>query len=456
MKPKVPGNALVFTRHSNYGLAKYFHEVAERTFDGKITFCADWPGLESINLMDRFYHHLNKKDANHDFSPEELEQIIKRCPMLRTMPWGQAEHIVEAMSQSIGEVVEKANPRFLLTIPVDNYVSDLLHRLCKKRNATPLMLCSSPAPGRTMITSYGEFNKIRNPDDKEIQDVLAWMLDDDLRCTFAFDYFHYDLSVHLKEYSKRILKNIAFKGLKIYSHDPFNYRFYVGSTSSSYGKIKLANYKYKKYFDFDWEKRIKTSGLSKIFIPLSQTPEASTNYWLKDLKYIDYEKFILEVCSKISKYYLLVLKDHWFMRGIRSWEFYRDLKSISNVVLIPSEINSRNIFKQIDVALLGAGTSGIEAALRGKRVVNLSEPYYYVDGNFLVLSSPDDIDILHQKLERFILPENRKENQRKIISRMLECTFWGIMIAGKKDNDSKNWNAVSESLKKYLTASGSI
>jgi hypothetical protein len=39
---------------------------------------------------------------------------------------------------------------------------------------------------------------------------------------------------------------------------------------------------------------------------------------------------------------------------------------------------------------------------------------------------------------------------------MLECTFWGIMIAGKKDNDSKNWNAVSESLKKYLTASGSI
>jgi hypothetical protein len=151
LRPKIPGNALVYTRHSNYGFAKYLHEVAERTFDGKKTYCADWAGLEPINLMKAFYRHYKKKNLSPLLPPEDFDQIIKRCPYLMFLPRDQAERIVVSMSHSISEAIDMAKPDYLFSSSVDNYVTDLLHRLCRKYGAKTVMLINSPIDMRTRI-----------------------------------------------------------------------------------------------------------------------------------------------------------------------------------------------------------------------------------------------------------------------------------------------------------------
>jgi hypothetical protein len=76
-------------------------------------------------------------------------------------------------------------------------------------------------------------------------------------------------------------------------------------------------------------------------MPLPQTPEATATYWLKGLRYKDFKSFLLEACRTLTRDYDLVIKDHWCMPGIRPWRFYRDLKSIPGLILVPAEVNSR-------------------------------------------------------------------------------------------------------------------
>jgi hypothetical protein len=446
---------LVYTRHSNYGFAKYLHEVAERTFDGKKTYCADWAGLEPINLMKAFYRHYKKKNLSPLLPPEDFDQIIKRCPYLMFLPRDQAERIVVSMSHSISEAIDMAKPDYLFSSSVDNYVTDLLHRLCRKYGAKTVMLINSPIDMRTRITIYGEFNKVRDPDEGEIEAALDWILDDRNRCLYFLDFYKYTWNRHLKEYSLRFMKDLAFQGLKILYRDPLNYRFSVGTSRHGYGKFSFMNYRFKKYYDENWQDMIRQSKRPTIFVPLPQTPEATTTYWLKDLAYADFDPFILKAFATLSRDFDLAVKDHWCMPGIRDWRFYRRLKEIPNLVLIPAETNSRDVYPLVDGVMVGSGTSGIEAALRGKVVINLSEPYYNVKGHFLVLERADDIMNVAAKWKEFTPPPNTREKQRKIMRRVLEGTFKGVLIVNNRFNDEENWVVVCDGLKEYLSTYGS-
>jgi hypothetical protein len=454
MKPKIPGNVLVYTRHSNYGFARYFHEVAERTFAGTITYCADWPGLEPINLMKAFYKYYRNGNARRDLSADDLEQITKRCPLLMILPPEQARRMAVAMHASIEEAFDAARPDYIFSLSVDNYITDLLCRIALKRNARPVMIINSPVDHRTRISRYGEFNKVRDPGEEEVEEVLEWMLDDEKRCLYLLDFYRTTWAKHIKEYGLRFTKDWAFRILKLYHHDPLNYRFSVGSAKFGYGKIKLSNYKFKAYYDGDWSDRLAAAKRPTIYIPLPQTPEATTTYWLKDLRYADFDPFLLEACRTMARDYDLVIKDHWCMPGIRPWRFYRELKSIPGVILVPAEVNSRDIYRRVNAVLVGSGTSGIEAALRGRLVINLSEPYYFVEGSFLVLSSADEVAGLPRRVAAMKAVFSR-EQQKAIVRRVLENTFAGALVVNKKGNNAETWDIVAESLKEYLTSYGS-
>jgi hypothetical protein len=454
MKPKIPGNVLVYTRHSNYGFARYFHEIAERTFAGEKKYCADWPGLEPVNLMKAFYKYFKNGNARHNLSVDDLEQITKRCPLLMTLPPEQARRMAIAMHASIEEAFDAARPDYIFSLSVDNYITDLLCRIALKRNAQPVMIINSPVDNRTRISRYGEFNKVRDPGEEEVEQVLEWLLDDENRCLYLFDFYRMTWAKHVKEYGLRFAKDLAFRAFKRYHRDPLNYRFSVGSAKFGYGKIKLSNYRFKSYDDVDWSDRLAAAKRPTIYMPLPQTPEATTTYWLKDLRYMDFNPFLLDACQTLARDYDLVIKDHWVMPGVRPWRFYRDLKSIPGLILVPAEVNSRDIYRRVNAILVGSGTSGIEAALRDRLVINLSEPYYFVKGSFLVLSGPDDIERL-PNLIASMRPVFSREQQKTIVRRVLEGTIVGPLVVNKKSNDPATWDAVSNGFKDYLTTYGS-
>jgi hypothetical protein len=445
---KIPGRALVFTYRR---LNRFLHQVAERTFEGPVTCCSSWPGLEPVNLQDRFYVHYREQRP----APEpDMEEIVTRCCVLRLLPKQQAVRMAHAMYWTIDELTDQVRPDFLFTVMVDNYMTDLLARICRRKGARRVMLAAGCVPDTIIVTAYGEFNKVRDPPESEVEQALLRFSDDGQRVVYDRPFSGYGPWTHLKICATWWAKAVSFRAAGAMLGDPLNFRFLMGSLADRDGQSSPWGYRCTRYFDAAWEERVRASGKPKLFIPLAYTPEAPVQYWPRDLRYIDYESFILETCRSLARTHLVLVKEHWSALGVRLWRFYEALSAIEGVVLIPAEVNSRQVMSMSDGVLVGGGTAGIEAAVRGKRVVTLERPYYFLDGHYLELGSSKRIGELPELLESFSPPPLTPEGQRAVVRRALEPTLRGHFLPGPDIDTEENYRNSTESLKVYLASGG--
>jgi hypothetical protein len=234
-------------------------------------------------------------------------------------------------------------------------------------------------------------------------------------------------------------------------NDPLNFRYLMGSLPQRDGQSSIWGYRCHRYFDRDWERQLAESPQKPLFIPLAYTPEATVSYWLGDLRYIDYEDFILNTCSTLQDHYKLVVKEHWSALGMRRIPFYEKLKSIPGVTLVPAEVNSRQVMSKVERLLVGAGTPGVEGAVRGMRVATLDKPYYFHPNYYVNVGSADRVKELPRLLEEFPLPPKTREHQINIVRRLLQATLVGEMLPGPGIDTEENYRVASEGLKNYLS-----
>lgn len=450
IKEKISGSVLVYTRPKlNY----FLKEVARRVFEGEIIPCSDYHGLEPINFMNDFYKNYKSRRVSQDLDKDDILQITSRCRVLRLLNVRKSEAMIHAMYETIKELVEKQSPRYFLSPSVDNYITDIFARVCNQLGVFVIMLGGGSIANTITVTKYGEFNQIRIPSENDVNYALQVLMDDSYRITYLHEFNGYPFVKHFNFFIEWWLKYIGFKGLSWLTKDPLNYR-YLASFHHVFeqGQSSLLNYRGLFFFDQDWEEKIRKSQFQKpaLFIPLSYTPEMTVDYWLKDLEFVQYEKFIVNLCQTLSDAYLLIIKDHWAILGIREKSFYEKLKSIPNVILVPADVNSRRVMQLVDRVLLGAGTAGVESALRGKRVVTLCTPYYYLEGHYLCLDTVQEIKELPNTLESFTPPKITKEVQCKLVAKLLSATIKGSILPNNKLNTEENIQMTSNSLKQYL------
>lgn len=445
--PKIPGRALVFTYRR---LSRFFHELAERTFEGPITYCSSWPGLEEVDIQSDFYRYYRQPGRASGLSDADYDDIILRSCVTRLLPRERAERMVTAMYRVIDELVARTRPEYLLSVMVDNYMTDLLVRVGRQRGVRPLALVAGAVDNTIQLTAYGEFNKVRDPGADEIEAVLRTWLDDDVLITYGRGRGTYSFWRHLKVFSVWWAKASFFRTAGVIRRDPLNFRYLMGSLPSRDGQSSLFGYRCARYFDVDWQDRLARASRPALFIPLSYTPEATVSYWLNDPRYIQYDDFIVHACETLSRSYRVVLKEHPAAVGVRRWHVYRRLKAIPGVIIVPAEVTARQVMQRIDRVLVGAGTAGVEAALRGKRVATLDRPYYYVDGHYLDLGSADRIAELPQALESFPFPPSTPGMQARLMRRLLEGTLPGHLVPDERIDTEQNFVTSSEGLKRYL------
>lgn len=444
---RIPGRALVCTRRL---LSRNFHEVASRVFSGDIYYFSDLsPSLEAHNLKRSFYEHYRRRHLSQGLTADDLNQVIGRDRVLRVLPGDQAERMVHAMKLALEEMTDDAQPDYLLSSSVDCYMPDLLFRICRERGITAIGIIAATVSGRCRVTSYGEFRKVCDPEDADIDMSLTDLEDDGQRVIYS-SYKQYSALTHFGYWATHWGKAALFQIMSATQNDPLNFR-YMAHLRSTAGHRDVFTYRCLRLFDRDWEAKARSRISPNLFIPLSHTPECSTDYWLNDLKYVDYERFILDSCRELAPYYQILVKEHWSMIGHRRVEFYEQLKQIPGVALIPVEVNSRLVMQEVDRILVGTGTPGIEGALRGKRVATLGTAYYDVEGYFLRLESADEIKDLPDMLEAHHPPEVTRQNQRALVRRLLEPTFPGYVTPGPHLNTRDNWETLSRSIVTYLS-----
>lgn len=112
------------------------------------------------------------------------------------------------------------------------------------------------------------------------------------------------------------------------------------------------------------------------FYPVHYEPEATTSV------HGSYFENQLEVIRNIARSlpvaWKLVVKEHFYMRGSRRMRFYRAIRRIPNVRLVPFSVPTNRLIMNAEVLVTIASTAGLEASLIGKPVVMLGDyPWDY-------------------------------------------------------------------------------
>ena len=113
-----------------------------------------------------------------------------------------------------------------------------------------------------------------------------------------------------------------------------------------------------------------------LFFPLHFQPEAST--LIHGSYFEDQIPVVRNLARSLPAGWELVVKEHFWMRGQRHLEFYRELRTIPNLRLLPFSVSTNKLIMEAEVVAVIAGTPGLEAALIGKPVLMFGDyPWDY-------------------------------------------------------------------------------
>jgi len=108
------------------------------------------------------------------------------------------------------------------------------------------------------------------------------------------------------------------------------------------------------------------------YVPLHMEPEATVlmySPWLRDQ---------IEMCRLISQAlpvgWKLLVKENPKMKGMRSIDYYKKLRTIPNVVLVSPDVDSTSLILAANITVTLAGTASNEAAILGKPSIALGRP----------------------------------------------------------------------------------
>jgi hypothetical protein len=446
----LPGHALVYTyRRVN----RFMAAVASRVFESSVT-CASLPGLETLDLQPRFAERFRTGRGHaRGFSLDDYLQVVTRCRVLRLLPWERAVRMVDAMYGAIDEVFDQEKPRYVWSTMVDCYVNDLIARVAQARGVRVVMICAGVFPNTIQVTSYGEFTPARQPPPEEVEAGVHQLADDAGVVTYGTARRRYTLGRHVLNHARWWAKRAYFDLMARSDADRLNFWYLQHVIRDADGHSRLANHRCSRYFHQDWRPRLDAATRPTIYMPLAHTPESSTDYWLRDLRYVAYEAFVVRAVQELSATHQVVLKDHWSVMGQRDWTFYDRLATTTDAILVPPETSSRALTALCDVVLVGAGTTGPEAAVRGKTVVTLDRPYYFLEGCYLDLGSADGLATLPERLRGFRAPAPSHEHSVRIVERMLQTSLRGTFLLGDVLDTEENVAQSARSLRDYLEAS---
>jgi len=313
-------------------------------------------------------------------SAEEEDDIIMRCRLLRSIPAHRALRMLRAMLIVLEDELERVQPLVIIGQMIDEYVTHALSVLASRRHILYLGICASFFSGRMQVTkyAYGEPFVFRDVHQREVLDTLSMVSN----TKFSQNYSHkisFSKVHHVLMTTRYYVKRILFPPISFIKRDPLGLHYlclpYIAERRS------FLDFYRKDLFDADWESKIANlrAGFARpvIFMPLSYSPESTNDYWIRNTRAIRYERMVLNICAVLSRHYIIAVKEHSHMVGIRSRNFYHQVNSISSVINVPPVVSSKSIFEIVDIALLGGGSIGVEAFLSDLPVATYCDTSYW-------------------------------------------------------------------------------
>lgn len=368
---------------------------------------------------------ISNKARSSSLTDTELDEIILRCRLLRSLPVDTAHQLALAAERAIINVLDKAKPALIISIIIDTYILDLLARLSQKRGIPFLGLVPSFLKNHFRISVRGEYVHSREVTDEEIDAAMTSLSVVDYRPDFLVQTEREMRKQMWRLWLRNLPKPLLFAFLRLRKGESDNLHYWASQVVAT------------RFWSF-WPRRFKgisgpalaacvdNGGPPLIYIPLQMSPEATIDYWSHDIRWIDYEQFIIELLQRYRGKWRFAVKEHPNLLGYRSRGFYKRLQAEPNCVMVSPQVPSNELVKLCRGVLVCTGTAGFEAAIRGKPVLSDSAPYYAAPNTLLPIKALDS---------ELPMPKQTSAHQRDMVAHVLRGTLPGRFL------NNGSWNA---------------
>lgn len=389
-KPRV----FVFCRP--YLVADFRNNVAPLDEEFEFTFLTDGFCEGTPDTRADFYAALRDRQMCNELSAVDEDNVRTRCRLLRNIDRGQAHALMHAMASVLARRLDEFRPSTVLCHLVDEYIIHLLSLLAEKRSIPFVNYFASYFPGRVQLTegAHGVPLDVYEPSDAEVREALNLILQPRFRQNYT-QRPNYSVWRHFLNVQRYKAKVLVFSLRSLIERDRWNLHYRV--TPYVAERRRVRDFPRKSDFHSDWRRRIERlaseRGGPTIYLPLAYFPEATTDYWVRNLRMTEYERCLIEIIRSLAGAPdgSLIIKEHLHMMGARARSFYSELMSIPNVVSVHPLEHSNELLSMSDAVVMGAGSVGIEATVRNKPVFSYCDTSYWFKPSRATFLNLDDV-----------------------------------------------------------------
>lgn len=312
---------------------------------------------------------------NSEFE-KEWPDIYPRSLALRVNDKKLSHEWALRVWNGIEELFHENTFDYVIMPQIDRYLYDIIERIARKKQTIVIGGGGSIFSGNCQVAVRGEYKVVKNEvSDEEVNNRVRKLTDIQFLPDSETNNIRRQHSYIIKHFYKRkLIENIYYPIMKMISHDPWNHHY---NLMVRRGK-RLSDYYCKDLDDlFVKVKDIDVDPKRTVYMPLHVFPEATVTYHLSDTKFCYYEKYLLSLIDRTDPSISFIIKEHPGMYGLRELSFYRQLRSHPNVILVHPKEKSNVLLSKVDTVLTENGTVGVEALVRGKRVLILDKNCYY-------------------------------------------------------------------------------
>lgn len=424
---------LCYVRPWNYEQFKYMAEnIAPNT---PLVFCSEHPVVDFLGLSAMYYFNLSNSISASDLSDEEQDDFIARCRLLRALDKAEAARHLAAMGNAVKELLVKEQPSVVLSLMVDSYIMDLLRHYCERLGVKFVGLVPTFVNGYFRVTSRGEATFNPSAGACDAQGVKQALLDPMYAPVFNAKSLASPLRSMLRRWAANIARVPYFYIKRHLLRDPYNYHYWAAQIVSS----GLFNFiPPSDPGDNDWLEILQNIDKPVLYIPLQMVPEATVDYWCNRVEVIDYYTQMESFIAKHHNTFQIVIKEHPSVMGSRPLGFYRRLARDKRVTVVPTYTSSNEVLTVADAVLVWTGSVGFEAALRGKSVICLGDPYYLYGARFLKINPATESSVIYEHIQVVKAQPVTPEEQDELINYLTTQLFCGHF----KNNGT--WSEYSE------------
>ena len=410
---------------------------------GASTVVTDIRGVGDISVVDDFYAELarlrpQRAPGSSLLDEHQTVDVIARCRLLRWLDPHLARCMVHAMALAFDRVLEQVKPRLVLSFPIDRYVTDVLERLAHARGIRYLELTTSVVPGMSMLLYRGELIQSRQPADPE---TVRAKVNEIASPTFLPTYVQKKSKFTRAKFVRTLgyfrVRGLAFKLISWFKRDPLNLH-YLDAQPFLGHKCRWKDIRVVDLCDAGWRGKMAAFPRERrVLFGLQLFPEASIDYWLRNVELIDHENLVVEAARAFSDQgFMVLVKDHPQQFGFRQTELLDRLRALPHVVIVPYDISGNELLTLAGVNFTCTGTLGLQAALAGLTSV-VTESYYAQDQDFLVFRHRSEVAGLAARAAGHQHEAPLHERRERIIGHLLRGSFDGDYYSFMKFNPAQ-------------------